>query len=44
MYEVAIHHLEWNYVDEEVLQIRPMIVMICPTVGASYRYFYRRPI
>jgi hypothetical protein len=35
MYEVAIHHLEWIDVDEEVLQIRPMITMISPTVGAS---------
>jgi hypothetical protein len=43
MHEVAIRHLEWIDVDEEVLQIRPMIVMIGPTVGASCRYFYRRP-
>jgi hypothetical protein len=35
MYEVAIYHLEWIDVDEEVLQIRPMIMMIGPTVGAS---------
>jgi hypothetical protein len=31
MYEVAIHHLEWIDVDEEVLQIRSMIAMIGPT-------------
>jgi hypothetical protein len=43
MYEVAIHHLEWIDVDEEVLQIRPMIATICPTVGAICRCFYRRP-
>jgi hypothetical protein len=37
MYKVAIHHLEWIDVDEEVLQIRPMIATIfprwAPTVG-----------
>jgi hypothetical protein len=43
MYEVAIHHLEWIDVDEEVLQIRPMIATIGPTVGASCLSFYRRP-
>jgi hypothetical protein len=44
MYEVAIRHLEWIIdVDEEILQIRPMIAMIGPTVGASCRCFYRRP-
>jgi hypothetical protein len=43
MYEVAIRHLEWIDVDEEVLQIRPMIATIGPTVGASCRYFYHRP-
>jgi hypothetical protein len=42
MYEVAIRHLEWIDVDEEVLQIRPMIATIGPTVGANYRCFYRR--
>jgi hypothetical protein len=42
MYEVAIYHLEWIDVDEEVLQIRPMIAMICPTVGANCQCFYRR--
>jgi hypothetical protein len=36
-YKVAIRHLEWLDVAEEVLQIRPMIVMIDPTVGAIYR-------
>jgi hypothetical protein len=35
MYEVAIRHLEWIDVDEEILQIRPTIVTISPTVGAS---------
>jgi hypothetical protein len=39
MYEVTIGHLEWIDFDEEVLQIRPMIVMIGPMVGASCRYF-----
>jgi hypothetical protein len=43
MYEVAIRHLEWIDVDEEGLQIRPMIVTIGPMVGASYRCFYRWP-
>jgi hypothetical protein len=43
MYKVAIHHLEWIDVDEKILQIRPMITTIGPMVGASYRYFYRRP-
>jgi hypothetical protein len=43
MYEAAIRHLEWIDVDEEVLQIRPMIATISPTVGANSRYFYRRP-
>jgi hypothetical protein len=43
MYEVAIRHLEWIDVDEEVLQIRPMIATICPTVGASCRCFYCQP-
>jgi hypothetical protein len=42
MYEVAIRHLEWIDVDEEVLQIRPMITTIDPTVGAICWYFYRR--
>jgi hypothetical protein len=42
-YEVAICHLEWIDVDEEVLQIRPMIATISPTVGASCRCFYRQP-
>jgi hypothetical protein len=43
MYEVAIHHLEWIDVDEEVLKICPMIVTIGPTVGTSCRCFYRLP-
>jgi hypothetical protein len=43
MYEVAIRHLEWIDIDEEVLQIRPMIARIGPMVGASYRCFYCRP-
>jgi hypothetical protein len=42
MHEVGIRRLEWINVDEEVLQIRPMIAMIGPTVGASCRCFYRR--
>jgi hypothetical protein len=42
MYEVAIRHLEWIDVDEEVLQIHPMIATISPTVGASCRCFYCR--
>jgi hypothetical protein len=37
MYEIAIRHLEWIDVDEEVLQIRPMIARSAPrwvpTVG-----------
>jgi hypothetical protein len=39
MYEVAIHHLEWIDVDEEVLQIRPMIATIGRTVGASTAFW-----
>jgi hypothetical protein len=30
MYEVAIRHLEWIDVDEEVFQILPMIAIIGP--------------
>jgi hypothetical protein len=41
MYEVAIRHIEWIDLDEEVLQARPMISMICPMVGAIYRCFMR---
>jgi hypothetical protein len=39
MYEVAIRHLEWIDVDEEVLQIRPMIAMIGPTVAPAVGVF-----
>jgi hypothetical protein len=35
MYEATIRHLEWIDVVEEILQIRPMIATIGPTVGAS---------
>jgi hypothetical protein len=39
MYEVAIRRLEWIDVDEEFLQIRPIIAKICPTVGAAIGVF-----
>jgi hypothetical protein len=35
MYEAAIRHLEWIDFVEEILQIRPMVVTIGLTVGAS---------
>jgi hypothetical protein len=41
MYRVAIHHVVWIDLDEEVLQARLMISMICPTVGASCQCFIR---
>jgi hypothetical protein len=39
MYEVAIRQLEWIDVDEEVLQIRPMIATIGPMMGASTAFW-----
>jgi hypothetical protein len=39
MYEVAICHLEWIDVDEEVLQICPMIAMIGPRWAAAVGVF-----
>jgi hypothetical protein len=43
MYEVAIHHLEWIDVDEEVLQIRPMIATIDLYLARQLSVFYRLP-
>jgi hypothetical protein len=43
MYEVAIRHLEWIDVDEEVLQIHPMITTISPYLARQLSVFYRLP-
>jgi hypothetical protein len=40
MYEVAIRHIEWIDLDEEVLQARPMISMTYPYLAHHLSLFY----